>query len=1311
MKLRTSLVLLAVVSLPASPCAARSGGGGGQPPQPVEAPSRLALPPTLTAAGTTTALGGQPWGYVVWNANNQDWLDTHDVAVYLRPAAAASFQLQGVMSLLTAPQAIKPWVERARNLGDDLAAATFLTEQLYNQWRLKDTAGVPLPSNAPLPANLEDRLSMLAQRAQQMPAAAAALRQMGNARPLFRFLTGTAWAGPLGVADGQEVVIELRERLRASGAEGGVVGRVTLRAGYVEPLLAPGAPLQVPPPFAAGLPVPNEQPFAVGDGSRLPDLGVALRWAVPEALRRQILLTRGFMVWRVPGRSARGGFVPASAAELDQAARQGKVSTAPGLVRALFRVPAPATKIFRTPAGAEAGESGADVGDFASDRTTWFATDDNARYATDPGNLKSIAGTPYPEGLNSEYYVAAVDLLGRFGALSPAGGGTVVHTLPPQVPAALRVDNIMKNNRQQLRVCWKPNSNDGAAVTTTRYLVYRDRVANQPPAFLGLDRSQQPARQSELIYLGAVDQPADSTPLLSFDDDSLAPAADGTDFGATYFYCIRAAHLGPLGCDASAPCPAVFGTLRNRKGPAAPSGYVATDSPRVDIQFEPPQEQPLGATQVPAGMAMVRVEVERGSTRSDPNGVRHRVLQGVDWIEFSVCDGSDAVISDPPSSPRLHFGEGDTVWYEMPVQVNGGRAAKYQFRAASLAGRLSHRVTLQTDVTLTAGQHYLLKARVLAAPAIEMIPQVLVGQPNWLPFFHRDSSETLQPFAPLDAGPDTLKGAFSDPSESVHAFPRTLLVQVQEFGSPEWTNHDTARLEPGSHTFYFHRRADFQSCLWRVWEIIDPPDGRDLGDASHEPHPAGAQSTVPIRIVMAIPAGTREYRIYRRIDGGALVLLKQASGYWSEGVVDQVMVADALIPPSGATLGYYGQAFDENGNPSPLALLGTKVASLPELPVPMFDPLAAGGTSAAPTMKVRIACPSPGVQYLEVFVEPPVPASAGFQLVDQAGGELFSLQPGAPAGQPLRFTTTLVTSLIAAPDPAAPLLVTAEIPVLANTQYTVSVRCLGPRLQASGFDFTHQAGDRSGERTFQWTPQLAADLVPWPVKPVPQVISFNPLVAAFRTDTHGQTNTFAPGYVENAHAPQQYPVAIRLGRIPFDSNWTVRGQRVNDNLVLGYLGISGITGFDAVPAKADLLKQFLCRPDHTDAYVKSSVTSPLPCVLYRQQTARRIEGASVPTYGTDIVQATPLIDSIAWAPEAGANPQFAMFIDPFVGAAMLEPNRLPWAADLCLFDNSPVAAGATYHYYLAHFAANGEPDAIIDAGSLSFPEAFDNLTE
>jgi hypothetical protein len=204
------------------------------------------------------------------------------------------------------------------------------------------------------------------------------------------------------------------------------------------------------------------------------------------------------------------------------------------------------------------------------------------------------------------------------------------------------------------------------------------------------------------------------------------------------------------------------------------------------------------------------------------------------------------------------------------------------------------------------------------------------------------------------------------------------------------------------------------------------------------------------------------------------------------------------------------------------------------------------------------------------------------------------------------------------------------------------------------------------------------------------------------------------------YPPSQYPVGIRLGRIPlksaqpifqFDplSNWDTRGVQTpfgQATLVVGYFGINNATGFPTTPADPKMMHQFLAPrlKQFGDITAPDFSQSLLPCVLYRRQTARFIEGVTLATPDTDIIQASPMIRAISWAYDPPGTPTLALFIDPFVSAAMLEPAVTPLAADLCLFDNSPVAAGATYQYYLVHFSEALEPDLIIDAGTLTFPE-------
>jgi hypothetical protein len=1237
-----------------------------------EPPPVLELPPHLVAAGTVAEVGGHPWGYLVWNATTPEWLATRDIAVYRKPASAGAFEPAGVMGLLTDASAIPPWIGRAEALGQDSTTAAAVAAAVHAEWQNP-------ASPEPLPAALKDRLAALAQRAKLVPGAAAALYQLGNAYPVFRFISGTGWGGPLGVANGQQVVFELRERDRTTGAEGGVVGRVTLTAGAPVALEFPGAPVQVPPEFLPLLPLPGELPLAVPRVSTQTDLGVALRWPVPEALRRQLLLTRGFHVWRL-----QTGYTPPGG--LTGQALFAAESGDPALVRRLTRVPAAASKIFTDPAGSESGPR---VDDFAADRETWFVVDDNQRYKTgaDP---TVVIGTPYTEGAGFDYVVAAIDLLGRPGPVSPRGSGVAVHTVPPPVPEVLRVENIMKNGGQRLRVVWKPNPEASGAVSTTHYLVYRDRVKNTAPAADALERSAHRGGHDALIYLGAVPQPASPGDTLTFDDDALVPQP--ADFGATYFYCLRAVHLGPLGYNISSPSPAVFGTLRDREGPPAPEGYAAGDCARIGLAFEETGPNPLslGKAQVAPDEVVIRLEARRGTTDG--------AWRDVQWVIFAVIN-LDSPFDWSHLSPYLYFGAGDQVWGELKLGTSNSGYAVYALAATS-TGHAGHLVG-HTLVELGGGHRYRISARALGAPTLEMATP---GQPFaefWTPYF-LDSfgAPTVQAVSPAAATPGTFAATFAGASAGTA---RQLLVQRRQ-GGGDWT-HAAAPLLPANSTQYYFPDPQLDpNPAWQAWEIIEPGGAPPPGSCPHHARPANASQAAPVNIVLLLPPGAHEYRLYRRINQGPLALLRQDAEAWDASTVQAVMHADALIPPAGGRIGYYGQVFDEHGNPSPLKLLGEKITAVPELPTPVLDPPQSGGTLAAPAMTVRAACPSPGVERIELAIDPtPAPTAP---LVSEAipAGQLID----APTGEIVDLTHTLLTPLALEQDPAVPVTIESTLSVDPKAKYTVRARALG-------------AGGGHGEwcapASFTWTPPIVGESVAWPARPLPKLVAWNPQVRAFRMlDEHFTFQTYR---VVDKYPPAQYPVGIRLGRIPLKSptpleydpasNWDIRGVRTpmaQFTHVVGYFGIANATGFPAMPTDPRMMHQFLAPrlKQYGDVTVPDFSQSLLPCVLYRRQTARAIDGATLPTPDTDIIQASPMINAISWAYDPPGTPDLALFIDPLVSAAMLEPGGSPLAADLCLFDNSPVADGATYQYYLVHFNAALDPDLVIDAGTLTFPE-------
>ena len=113
--------------------------------------------------------------------------------------------------------------------------------------------------------------------------------------------------------------------------------------------------------------------------------------------------------------------------------------------------------------------------------------------------------------------------------------------------------------------------------------------------------------------------------------------------------------------------------------------------------------------------------------------------------------------------------------------------------------------------------------------------------------------------------------------------------------------------------------------------------------------------------------GTQEWRVYRRVDDGALQLIKQGLASYADTL--SVTNDDAALPANSASVCYFAQLLDEHGNPSPLAPIGCiNVAASAPPAVPMLAPLEAAGNALDPQMKVSWFCPPAGVDRYEVCI-------------------------------------------------------------------------------------------------------------------------------------------------------------------------------------------------------------------------------------------------------------------------------------------------------------------------------------------------------
>lgn len=1259
----------------------------GQAPTP---PAVMRLPPSLSAGGTGVIVNGAAWGHVAWQATTPEWYAKNHIAVYLKSGDAASVQpfvLQGTVAPLTDPTAIAAWVGRAARLAqatdglaENIGICKALAGNLIELWSPVQPAVIP--------GGLVESLSILAGRAAQEPAAAATLRGMGLSHPVFRFLSGTGWAGPLNVPVGQDATIELREVDRVSGSEGTTVARLTLRATSLSSpkispdlVTAPDAVVQVKPdwfPTAAVL-LP-EGVLNIPAQTMLPDLAPALRWSFPDELRRQVLLTRGFMLWH-------------SNASLTMPSSASLVLNLPLLTK-ILRNPAPAPKLFSSLAGIGSGPA---VDNFTLDRTTWFFADDNQRYdfkvAPPEGQNPVITGTAHANNSSRVYYTAAVDLLGRYGPPSAPRAAVAIRTVPPNTPKIEAVENIVSGGNQRLRIAFKPTLVPAGGVPISRYLIFRDRAVNTLPGIQRtLNKSVDPARNNEMIYVGQVNQPPNPTALseITFTDQALAPVLPA-HFGQTYYYCLRAVCDVPgFGMNISAPSAPVFGTVRDREGPPAPSGIIAVEGARPGIAFADLNPVITDNPNVPADTTLLRFRFTRQSR--GVASIRMRIVRQI------AREGG----SQTTNLPEFHFGKSSSFDFDYPVGGDRQDNFTLSVEAISANGRVSHRVTPGpfTLSDLLPRKTYVLEILSTTGGVMDMDPQFNF---LWQPYFIKpsDGTPSFYSFAAVSLGDGTYTGTFPGPVDASRS--RSLLIQRRSSPTGTWSNLNWARLPAGQSQFHFLVGGVFlPNAQYRVWEVIDPPGAPDILSFAHDPTPADASVVQPIKVTLIAPAGASEYRIYRRIENGPLFLLKQDAGTWDPATVKTTVLSDTLVPPAGGTFSYFGQTFDEHGNPSPLALLDQVVGVIPELPVPVVDVLESGGTIADPRLVVRASCPSPGVERAEIVMTPAPEFTTTLATKAIPNGVLFNFTPGASPSLPQEISSTALSSTVVTSSPAVPFIFSDSIRIKAGVEYTFQIRVLG---------IFGTTGTLSSEQKFTWTEPIAGSAVPWPARATPPAISWHPSVVAFRNLPEFQTVSLPGGTsrVISDITPGYRPVAVEIGYIPFNSenprdldslsNWRIIfSLRAPDKGLLAMVGVP-----DAAATPSRLFHQFLHPKTKNggDLPAYDYDRKLLPVVLYRQQTQRLIGSTSVPVVDADLVQVSPLIENIAYLEELGE----VSLIDPYVG--VLERSALiagpPFGLSLCLFDCAPATAGASYRYFLVHFTSNYEPDAIINAGVVNIP--------
>ena len=239
---------------------------------------------------------------------------------------------------------------------------------------------------------------------------------------------------------------------------------------------------------------------------------------------------------------------------------------------------------------------------------------------------------------------------------------------------------------------------------------------------------------------------------------------------------------------------------------------------------------------------------------------------------------------------------------------------------------------------------------------------------------------------------------------------------------------------------------------------------------------------------------------------------------------------------------------------------------------------------------------------------------------------------------------------------------TLPVNVAKGVKYAVWVRAVG---------ITGEHGEKSNIETFEWGLPDTNTLptVAWPQRALPPVNSG--VASGFTASWYqGQLNNFTGAVVQ-----------------------------VGALIVTNIVGSGG----PSLPAAGS---DFRARPQTllgtSDPMVYMQKTpmgkSPFPCVLYRHQ----VPNAKFPTVSGDIIQCSPMMESIAFQKVTTT----AVIWDPFVIYDGLSQNLGNGSINILntlLRDTQPVLAGARYKYVLVRFGKDGEIAEVLATNEMEVP--------
>jgi hypothetical protein len=425
---------------------------------------------------------------------------------------------------------------------------------------------------------------------------------------------------------------------------------------------------------------------------------------------------------------------------------------------------------------------------------------------------------------------------------------------------------------------------------------------------------------------------------------------------------------------------------------------------------------------------------------------------------------------------------------------------------------------------------------------------------------------------------------------------------------------------------------------------------------THVIPPAGSlppgESPFP-EVVFNPPVGTKQYKLYYRIDNGPLTLGHEDGGDFDPLVA--ISVAAKVLTAAASEVCLFLQVFDVNGNPSRMTrLVCFPIGGSQPLPKPMLAPIQPGLDGIVPQAKIRWFCPPQGVDRFRVWISStptPVAATSSPLLYATTPGQ-HTVSEDMGGGVMQDFTYSSFDSELIGPLFGNG----ASFALDANVMLGSKIRVKVAAVTASG-----TVGPWSNVEEFEWKPEagLTGPDVPWPARTLPGF---------------GAAGDFSAGLAP-LYLYSRGTVGVRIGHA-ISRATVIFGNKEQRTFRL---------------ESPQLIDTWLFKATFEAPELERSV---LPAALYRTQVPNDL----YPDVPGDVVQVSPLMEKIVGE---SIPPQYFVY-DPFIH---IEPSIFNQSNnDIFLLDTQPQVVGATYVYLLVLFdPASKEIFKVIPVNSVTIP--------